>query len=374
VVLRGWRLAIGVKGKPGYVPGRHVIAMEGKDILDEVYEEDHYPIAFIQWSDPDRGFYGIGLAERIAPIQRMSNKLNRQKDRYIENFTTPVRFVSRQDAAMTVKSISQAGAVVPISGMVPVTAAPSAISPDIFSRHNELRQLAANESGVNPMAAHGTKPAGIDAAVALREYKDQSTQRWATQEAKYDAFQLEIFELILECAKRLGKDAPKVLRRSRFGAQEIEWKDVDMGDVRVQIAVASDISKTTAGRTQLAMELGQAGMVSKDAVLRMIQHPDTDFELSLYTASLEHIERILEDGLEGNVIMPDPYTNLSMAVWRGTARLQIVDDLGAPEDVLDILRQYIDTAAWMLSQQQMPMPPDQVGLTGAGVTPANVAA
>lgn len=377
VLIEAWHLPLGVKGKKGYRPGRHVVSVEGQDLLDEKYEKPHYPIVAIHWSDPDSGWYGIGLAERIASIQNAANRLNAQKDRLLDRYANPITYVRQQDAKLAVSQLNRAGAISVYKSEMPHTVIPPSISPEVFNRHSELRQLASFESGVSQMAAHSAKPAGIDSGVALREYRDQTTQRFAQQEARYEAFILTIYERILECAKELGDAAPEVVRRSRFGAKKIRWADVDMGDVAVQIAASSDLSKTPSGRLQLALEWAQAGVISKDEARRLSEHPDTERSMSLYTAALEHIDRVLEDGLDGHVIMPDPYMNLAMCVWRGEAQLQIADDDGAPDEILDILRQFTDMAAWMLSEKEAGMAANETlagpELTGAGVLPDQVA-
>lgn len=354
VLCEAWHLPIGAKDRPGYKVGRHVVCVDGEPLLDEPYERDHYPIVFINWDDPDSGFYGIGLGERVMRIQHEANKLNKQKARYIDGFCTPIRWVTAEDANLVVQSISRAGALGVYRGQRPYTDAPTAISPDIFNRSTELRQLASFESGVNQMAAHGTKPGGIDSGAGLREYRDQSTQRWASQARKFERFVLEVHLRSLECAKDLGEKAPVMARKTRWGKRYIKWREVEPVWLKVAIAAASALPSSPAGRAQLAMELGQSGIVSKDSARRMMQHADTDYELSLYTASVERIEELLEEALDGEVVIPDPYMNLDIAVWRGTAKIQLSSSDGAPDDVLDVLRQFVDTAAWMKNGQSAP--------------------
>lgn len=403
VMIEGWRLPIGVKGRKGYKPGRHVIAIDGCDLFDEVYEKDHFPILAIHWSDPDSGWYGIGLAERIAGHQQQANKLSWQQDRLIDLWAVPTTYVPLADANIAVRQTSRLGNIATYKTAIPHTVIPPSVSPELINRHADIRQSASYESGVSQMAAHSAKPTGIESGVALREYRDQTTQRFAQQEARYEQFQLLILSRILECAKELGDSAPRVAAKSKWGKKFIDWGDVDMGDVAVQIAASSDLSKTPAGRLQLALEWAQAGVISQDEARRLMQHPDTERSMSLYTAALEHIDHVLEDGLDGHVIIPDPYMNLNLCVWRGQGELQLAEDNGAPEDVLEGVRQFVDTAAHMIALQSQPvaapmnsnvmppgadagMPPmgptgpapmvpgnNGTAMTGAGVLPGNVA-
>jgi hypothetical protein len=219
------------------------------------------------------------------------------------------------------------------------------------------------------MAAHGTKPAGLDSGAALREHRDQTTQRFATQEKAYERFKLDVVILMIGCCKRLGAKAPVINRRTRFGAKKIPWSKVDMGDARVQIAAASNLSRTPAGRTQLVLELAQAGIVSQDSAKRLLRHPDVERELSLYTAAIENIEKCFDEIADGAVVMPDPFMHLELAKWRGQQQyLQWRDD-GAPERVLEALRQFVVQAVHMSTPKPPPANEATMGAAGAGAPP-----
>jgi len=364
VIVESWYRPIGVKGKKGYKPGRHTIVCDGFDLLDDKWHKDYFPIAVIRWSDKDAGWYGIGLAERIAGHQRANNKLNIQQDRCIDQFAFPMTWARVQEANLIVKTVPRYGPLGLYKTEPPRTVIPPAVSPDLTNRRNDLRQSAFHEAGVSEMAAHAAKPAGFDSGAALREYRDSTSQRFSQQEKRYEEFQLDITLRLLECAKELGAKAPEVFRKSRFGAKKIKWSDVDMGEARIQMQAASDLSKTPAGRLQLALEWAQAGVISQDEARRLMRTRDTEETISIFTASLDHIIRVLDEGLDGNFITPEPYMNLRMAVWRGTMTLQKADDDGAPENILEIIRQFVDTASWMVAQSEATAP--QVAPMAAG--------
>jgi hypothetical protein len=123
------------------------------------------------------------------------------------------------------------------------------------------------------MATHGAKPPGIDSGVAMREFKDQTTQRFAQQEIGFEHLVLWTHYLLIDVCKDLGAKAPKVTRRSRFGSKTMAWKDVDLGDVRVQMQAAANLNRTPAGREQLVIEFAQAGIISTDQARRLSGTP-----------------------------------------------------------------------------------------------------
>ena len=345
VVLYSWHL--GAK--------RKCITIDGCTLLDEKYEEDGFPFARVVWSERDESWFGISLAERLMGHQRVLNRSNWQIDRLVERSAVPTTYVRQVDAKLAVKTVNRAGSIAVVNGDWPQTPTPPAISPEVYKRVADTRDSASRESGVSQMAQHGTKPGGLDSGAALREYKDQTTQRFATQEKAYERFKLDVVLLMIRCCKKLGKKAPVIMRRTRFGAMKIPWAKVDMGDVKVQIAAAANLSRTPAGRTQLVLELAQAGVISQDSARRLISHPDAERELSLYTAAIENIERCFDDIADGEVVVPEPYMHLKLAVWRGQQQALIWTDDGAPEEVLEVLRDFIVLAADRIAAMEAPV-------------------
>jgi hypothetical protein len=352
VVVESWRLPIGKPGKPGYRVGRHTWCADGIDLLDEEWSKPFFPFARIVWTERDAGWYGISLAERIAGHQRALNRRNQQIERALDLGAYPTTYVRRADANLAVKTQNQIGQVVVYNSDVPQTVTAPVVSGETYKSRDDIKISAGEESGVNRMLAHGTKPAGIDSGVAMREYRDQTTQRFALQERAFEKLNLDVDWLILDACKDLGKDAPVIMRRTKFGARKVKWSDVDMGDVRVQIVAASTLPRTPSGRSQLVLEWAQAGVISLDVARRLMGHPDLEKELSLYTAALEGVEHAIEEIEDGRVAVPEPFDNLEMIVWRGQQRYLEIRDMGAPESILEALRQYVVTAAWMIDQKQ----------------------
>jgi hypothetical protein len=350
VVIESWKLPIGRKGRKGYRPGRHSITIDSCDLLDEDWDKPFFPLACAVWSERDAGFYGISLAERIAGIQRALNKRNWQIDRNLDQYAIPTTYVDMADAKLAVQTINRIGTVVVTKGQRPTTVTPQANSPEVYQHRNDLKSAAFEDSGVSRMASQAVKPAGIDSGVGMREYRDQTTQRFAMQEKTFERMVLDVYLLVLDCCKDLGEAAPVIVRRAKFGARKIKWSDVDMGDVRVQIAAASTLPRTPAGRYQQALEWAQAGVITTDEWRRLTKHPDLDHILSLYTQGMESVERDIEAIEDGETVSPEPYGNLQLMVRMGQMQYLRDRDLNAPEEVLEGLRQYVVAAKFMLDK------------------------
>lgn len=357
VAIESWRLPSGREGMPNWRPGLHLITADGVELFREEWIKPCFPFARFAWSERDKSWYAISLAERIAGHQRALNRINWQIDAQLTALAVPTTFVRMADAALAVKTTNRIGTIVPFKSEPPVTVIPPAVSPETYQRRMELKESAYEESGVSRSVANSRKPAGLESGAALREWRDQSGERQALQEKGFEQLVLDIFLLALESCKELGADAPVVLRRTRWGKKKIRWSDVDPGELRVQIAAASTISRTPAGRMQAVLEWAQAGVVSIDEARRLMRHPDLERAMSLYTAALEDIERSIEEILDGEVLTPEPYQNLKMGVPRFQQSYLKARGDGAPEEILEALRQWLVQASHVLSMAAAPAAP-----------------
>lgn len=354
VVINSHKLPVGSKGSDYYVPGREVLCIDGCDLYDKPYEYEDFPYVCMFWSKRLSGWYGIGLAERIAGHQRALNKYNWQWDRCLDQHAVPTTYVRPTDAHLAVRTVNRIGSVVVVKGDIPQTVVPQAISPQLIQRHQIIHDSAHEETGESRMVATSNIPASLETGAAVREFRDQTTMRFASQEKEIEQCRVKADLLFLRCAKELGDDAPVIVRKSRWGARYIKWSDVDPGELKVMATAATTLSRTHAGRIQMAHELGQAGVISLDEMRRLIGHPDIERAMSLYTAALEDIERCIEDVLDGEVIVPEPYQNLKMGIWRFQMALLKARGDGAPEEILEGLRQWIEQAAEMIKMASAP--------------------
>lgn len=350
--LWSYRLPVGKKGVKGYKPGRATLVLADHTLVDQAYEKPHLPVAEVAWSERPNSYYPIGGAERIMGVQRAMNKTAWVIEKGNDNIVSPPIYVRPADANIGAKTNRVNGHVI-YRADIPQTMQHQAVSNETYNREDKLSEKAQREFGQTSMATQGAKPAGLDSGIALREFKDQTTQRFASQEQAFEYLVLQVHLLLIDVCKDLGAKAPKVTRRSRFGSRTMTWKDVDLSDVRVQISAATSLSRTHAGRLQMVVEFAQAGIISTDQARKLFQHPDLEREMSLYNSVIEVVELDLDEIRDGGVVMPDPMTNLGICQWRAQREYaQWLRDK-APEDRLEALRTYIVQA---ISMGQMAQP------------------
>lgn len=334
---------------PKYVPGRRVVSIENKTLIDEPYHKPHHPFAMIVWSERQGSFYPISGSERIAGHQNSLNKRGWQIDRILDQNAMITTYVRPADGNLQVKT-TKIGNVVAIKGDYPQAPVLPAVHPEVYQSREQLKRSAFEDFGQNQAASHGTVPAGLETGAAVREVRLSQTQRFAPQEADFEQLELDVDYLLVDVCKDLGDDAP-VIADSRW-KKPIAWADVDLGEVRIQLEAASTLPRTPAGREQTLIEWAQAGVISTDSFKRLIEYPDLESEMSMYTSALDAIDAQLEEILDGGISSPDGLDNVAMAAWRGTAKFKQAQVAGAPEEVLDNLSYYVDVAAWIVRQSQ----------------------
>lgn len=356
-VIESWILPIGKKPKGDakksskgarYVPGRHTVTIANATLLDEPYDKPYYPMAVISWSERKGSYYPISGAERIAGIQRSLNKRNWTIEKMLQQNAFINTYVRPSDFGVASKT-TEFGNIIPIKGDWPQHQTPPAVHPELLKSREDLKQSAAYEFGQSDFSLQSRIPAGLETGAAVREARESITQRFAPQEADFERLVLDAVWLAIDACKELGKNAPTIIE-TRW-QKPIRWRDVDMGQVRIQIEAASTLPRSAAGREQTILEWAQAGVISTDSFRRLIGHPDLESELSMYTAALDVIDLQIETILDGGYAVPEPYDNLKMIEWRGTGRYDSARIAGAPEEVLEALRDYISQAAYLSAMQ-----------------------
>lgn len=381
VAIESWRLPIGPKDHPNHIPGRHTICIHGCDLVDEEYEDEFFPFSIMRWNDPVWGFYGHSLAERILPHQALLNRRQWQITTSLDKKANPHIWVHKQDQNLAFKTFSQVGLTV---GSYKVNKPEGmdyqAVGEETYRDVDRILKQSEGETGINQMMVSGGVPAAAQSGEAVREARQTHSQRFSIQEKAYEQFVEDTMWLVIAMCKKLGPGkVPDVLHVSKYGGARprlLKWKDVDLADLKVEMAVSSANNNTPWGRQQRVTEMAQAGIVTLDEARELIEHPDIDRVLSLYNAAIESVQWVIERIENGETgITPEPFMNLKMCVTMMQREYLLIQTQGAPEQILEELSQFVTTAAGILNPPQpangnMPMagamPPGAMPQPGPG--------
>lgn len=364
LVTEAWRLP----SKKGAKDGMHVICVDGVDLVREPWKRMRFPFSVFRWSESIDGFFGTGLCEELEGLQYEINKLLAQIQRGQHLITG--HYLVQKGAQVTKAHINNdLASILEYSGSPPAYQAPSIISPEVYNQLWRLKTEAYEVAGVSQMAASGTKPAGVDAAVAMRELGDIQSDRFLKVGKQLERFVKDVAEATIECVKEAG--GYKVKGISKKSVEAIDWADVDLDEESyvMQMFPTSMLPSTPTGRLQFAQEMIQGGIIGADEVLDILGFPDTD-ELSKRRNAPRHIieRNIYEMIYKGTLVTPQPYDNHALALKLTNEAYSLARLDGVPEDRLQLLREYMDaTEAAMLPKEPPPPAPGQD--TGAPMVP-----
>jgi len=362
MVVEGWKLPSGPDPKaPGYVPGRHTLALSSGIIYDEEWNKPKFPFVFMNYSDPFLGFFGQGLATQLFGTQMGLNRILYSIARMI-TLSTPKWLVEKSSGVPKAHLDNQLGSVIMWQGVKPEFITPPCNAPELYAERDKLIQYGFQQCGVSAMQATSQKPEGLNSGAAIRSYDDISTDRFAALSKKYDNVFVDIAYMIAEVAKDIAERDGKyqTVYPNKDGTKEIDLPAMKFlkDPFVIQCFTESALPKTPAGRIQTVTELVQAGILTIKEGARLMRFPDLEQNERLDNASEERIYQQLDSIVEdGKYIEPDSFLDLNLATQLVVKYLNLYLAANLEEKKADQLRDYFkQVQALIQSATPPPMP------------------
>lgn len=358
--IEAWHLPSG----GGAGDGRHVLCLENGVIFDEEYTLDRFPFVFLPWEPSKDGFWPTGLVENVVPYDVEANLLLRRISVAAQRGTMPMVFMD--EGSMNADQInSDIANIYEIrnGSRDPRFVVPNAVSSDLYNHVNWLIEKAYETSGVNQMSAAGMKPAGVQAAVAMRELNDLQTQRFLTQSMAIEQAFIDFAEIVLDLLETFdeGEDEfPLIHTVDGHEMLELDLKEIKLqrDSFVIRMFPTNLLPETPAAKKAEIEEMIQVGLLSPEEALEMKIHPDTEKLVRRRTASTRAMERIIEKILEdGKYIAPEPFMDdlpgkINMA--RDAYFEAVINDVA--ESKLAGLRRWIQEATDLIQPPEPPAP------------------
>lgn len=393
-VWEAWHLASGKKAGDGV----HCIAIGGAtgegccELEHEEWKLDQFPFAFYRYSRRVRGFWGQGLAERLSGIQVEINRLLRSLSEQLRRKGKCRLYVPLGSKVVAAHLTNGIGDIVYYAGPNPPTVDNvNAIAPEEFLQLDRLYQRAYQEAGISELSAGAKKPSGLDAAVAIREFNDVESERFALVGRAWETLHMDAAVLGDKLLHAYGSDAYRVRVPGRRSIKMLQWGDVSGVDEREfirQMFPVSSLPQTPGYRLQRIQELEQGGYIDKATARRLLDFPDIEAENDLAFAAIDDVDETISailDEDEPRLMMPDDFTDPLLLVERATAAyLRIKHQKDVEPERIDMLISLVDAARAMVAPPPaapgpaapgagapMPMAPaPSVDLNFAGPAPA----
>lgn len=346
--------------------GKHAIVVDGKTLLDEQWTKDRFPFAFYRHTELPVGFYGRGMPEELIPIQYEMNMLSQRASQMLKLMAVPRIFMEESSQIDEGQLNNQIGSIIKYRGTPPILSTPQAVPPEVFQQIDRLYNKAFELQGIPQLQAAGKKPAGVDSGKALREYADQATTRFITLSQQREQLHIDIAMLCFEACDDLSKQYGVNYKVNTFdrkdGMQAITYKDVSLKPdfYTVQVWPTNFLSDTPSAKLQDIQELVQAGLIPPQAAPSLLDFPDIEQYTQLADSGYQLARKTIESMIEGGPYIPPEETdNLSACSQLGVQYLAQAKLLDDSEDVVDMLRRYLDDINTLQEQLKpsAPMPP-----------------
>jgi hypothetical protein len=374
-VVESYHLGTGEDGKPG----RKTVSIANATLTDEPYKRSYFPFLFYRWTPALRGWFGIGLGEEIFGIQHEMNKILYDIQRAQHLVARPQVWLEYKAGIVQQHMTNEIGGIRYYHGTPPVFATPQAMSPEVYQHFENLYRKAYELTGISLLAATSQKPAGLNSGVALREYSDIQTERFALLEQRYEEMFMDACQIIEDLCDDIAEDGGNPMSKIKAGKylEQLKWKDVKLPQDRriVRPHPANILPSEPAGKLEKVQELLQAGFFDKDEAMDLLDYPDLGKIRRLQTADRNIVMQMIEQMVDsGEYLPPEPYMNLEKA--RSIAQSYYLEYKlqGCPEDKLMLVQQFMDDIQSLLVpdepgeiQQAMPM---GGGAPDAGMPPA----
>jgi hypothetical protein len=369
-----WHLPSGPDAKDG----RHAIVMKDLTLIDEPWKRETFPFSFYHWNEPVAGFWGTGSAERLTGIQLEINRLLQRIQAAHKKVGIPWVILDEASGIPKAHITDEIGAIL-VNGNAAVQGARvqvnQAMHPEIYSHLWTLVEQAYSQEGISQAYAQGRKPPGLNSGIAQRERNDIESERFILAGQRWEQWHLDVVELALQEVRDLG-DSFTIDAPGRKWGERIRWGDVAMArdSYNLEVWPVSILPQTPSARLEKAQELFATGLMTADGLAEALDLPDVDKAHSRIIASAEHIEwaidRMLDDG---EYVAPEPYDNFELAIARVTAAYLEERVQGAPEDRLQLIRDFLEDVDAMKSEAAAATAGPQLqmgGMPADGINPA----
>ncbi len=384
VVREAWHLP----SSPTAKDGRHCIFLNNVTLVDEEWTLDRFPFVFIRFGCRVEGFWGESAVKRLAPTQKLLDKLNQKIDESQDVMGVP-RILCQAGNLPTKEEIDDVpGGILTvknINGIRDWNA--QCASPEMYQDRDAAPGKMRSLLGVSDFQVEQALPQNTRefSAPAMERMVDQGQARHAMLHREVEAAACQLAELFMmqaEKCQEMGYDlivngpdddhSPSALSELKFSEVHIDRKQL-----KVRIQPMNQLPQSFAGKVEaIAKMKNDAGIpLNPKTALRMMEVPDPG------TASdfLGSDEEIIMKNLtwmckEGKYLPPMPFDNLDLIVQMTTQFINYYRRRPNVDwEIVANLAQYIDDAVSLkeglgAGDPNAP-PPTTMGALGMGEMP-----
>lgn len=348
--------------------GRHVLCVDGATLVTERWHEPRFPWAMYQLNDPDWGIYGEGFVDLLVMLQHRVNCIVRDIQL---NLTATGRGFFMVNEANDIPTEMLTGFQpfkLKFKGAQPPTwTAPAPYNAAQISALDKFIGWMYDLSGVSRAAAESKSSLGPGVSgVALDTQYDIDSDRFRISQANYARYRLHAAQAYIDAAARVarrrseGRGAKRSwVAMSWKGRDAIQKLDIDKatlkeGSYRLRIEPRGFLPDTHAGKLSVVEQLAKAGVIPQWIVPLLFDEPDLVEANKILLGPIKNCLRKMDDLVDEDLQQPQPemYNDLEIELEISKGMYNWVQCEGAPPEIQDRFRQYVDDVTFLLKKKK----------------------
>jgi hypothetical protein len=370
-IWEAWAVRVGKED------GRHIATLrDGTVLVDEPWESDEPPFAFLHTNPALAGFWSIPMMEVAYEEIRKANEILYRCDEAHADSPKQVHYV-HETSMVDINDLVDVATLAVVKVKAPGYT-PQVVNPAPFDRI-DLELLHEHESGIaralgiDEMHSAARAEPGLPSGVAQREAGARFDNRHAERHRGYVQWvAVDIARHMLRAQRKLYEDNRAFKRKwtGEYFSKEIEAKDIvdlDLDALHVQVKPVSEKRNTPEERVQYAEELLEKGAIPFEAYLSAIQTYDTPGETKVIKTQRRWVAWQIDRWLmsdDAELAEPDFYQGPRPWFRKVDAMVQVTDALmeaelsEVPQDRLQFFLNFIaELAEAMQAEVQPPAAP-----------------
>jgi hypothetical protein len=359
LVTEGWH----IRAMDGATDGRHLMSIEGCDLVDEPWEYDAPPFVFYRKQHAPTGFWGISIADDLDGLQKELNALLMKIQRAMYLLGSPHVLIPQGSKINKHHVDNDIGSFWEFTGRPPTVYAPQfLVPPETYNHIDRIMSQAYELEGIPRPQAAGETPAETQKSGKSQEvYLQVANRRMGNAIKNYHDMFLECADWVLRLSREIvekhnPKFGAKVQVNPKKGLRSVLFTDIELkeNEYRLKRWPTNLLSDDPSSRIEEVEKLMNTGVLAPDAAQRLLHFPDIEEENALANASYNMVNDMISEMLEeGRYMQPPPNLNLEQAKVQTNQALVKAWRDGRPEDRLQLLRDFLEDL------RTLPLGPDQ---------------
>lgn len=274
-----------------------------------------------RWTQSTNSFWGVSIADELAPIQNRINDIMLKFSRGMDLVAVPRFLMNTHDNVTSSKITNEIGAVIKMTSSGDGLSKMDYLNPPpmnqmIVDHLETLWSKSFQITGISQLATSGEKPKGLDSGRALLAYHDINTDRFAQASQSLVDMYVDIARYMTVVADRHFSG-----KKGDLLPNKIDWKRIDIQKNIYQIRQypTNLLSKSPAGRLEDVQILINLGIIPPEKGIQLLDFPDIQQAVDMLSATDQATEMLMDSIVEGETnVAPDP--NLPMGRQIETAQ------------------------------------------------------